>query len=138
MKELSNKEYLINGVEVYHVTNGEEMWWIPSTNPFGHACCMCGVWHDVKYEIKNGIPEFLFVKNEEETKKHQSFILQHPELYPDNLLRRLEQGEKAIEAMEKIKLLTPSIIRPNIAACGYTQFEHDVLKIIADHEKEIK
>jgi hypothetical protein len=114
----SPEEYLINGVEVYHVINGEEKWWVPSTNPFGHACCMCGVWHDVKYEIKNGIPEFLFVKNEEETKKHQSFILQHPKLYPDNLLSRLSKGKRAIELIKECNDYLNSLYGENSICSG--------------------
>ena len=130
MEKLSDEEYLINGVEVYHVINGEEKWWIPSTNPFGHACCMCGIWHDVKYEIKNGIPEFLFIKNEEETKKHQSFILQHPKLYPDNLLSRLSKGQRAIEAMEKI-----SEVRFRDAD-DYAGKLYDITEIFLQYNKE--
>jgi hypothetical protein len=90
-----------DGREAYHVYDGDEKWWIPSENPFGHGCCMCGTYHQVKYEIKDGKIELLFTKDNEETIRLQQHILHNPTLYPDNYVEKIIDLEAELNAIKE-------------------------------------
>ena len=80
-----------------HAQDGE--WLEPTTNPFGHGCCDCGLYHQVEFkvvdkrgkEIKGARLQMRWSRDRMETFRLRNFI------------KMLEESNKILEDEPKVK-----------------------------------
>lgn len=63
-----------NGVDAFHADDSDPTWYVPSTNPFWHGCCNCGLMHRVDYRVIEGELQLRFTTDETETKRLRFYL----------------------------------------------------------------
>jgi hypothetical protein len=57
------------------VVSAQDSTWYRVTNPFGHGCCDCGLWHDIAWKVEDGELFLQFNRNSGKTSQLRGDIV---------------------------------------------------------------